>query len=152
MFQFEPYTNFVWLLEDRGGPRVSDDLLRFQDARHPLPLSVLDHFSAQGGGGGGALNLSLSSADWTALVESYCKRRVAQVRCIPNKSAFNLHGDHGGFGVALPADVEFQNQSQQDDHQSPCTFRSRVTCCARRVWRYWGGWRSSPRPRPSPPR
>ena len=78
MFQFESYTNFVWLLEDGGGgSRVSEDLFRFHDVRHPLPLSVLNHFASQGGLG---LNLSLSNADWTALVESYCKRRVVQVR------------------------------------------------------------------------
>ena len=78
MFQFESYTNFVWLLEDGGGgSRVSEDLFRFHDVRHPLPLSMLNHFASQGGLG---LNLSLSNADWTALVESYCKRRVVQVR------------------------------------------------------------------------
>lgn len=64
--------SFVWFEGGANGV-VSQDLFRFEEARHDLPRMVLDHFSAQGGRG---LNLSLSNEDWTRIVESYCKRRL----------------------------------------------------------------------------
>ena len=71
---FDSFTNFVCL---DVGSRGSRDLFRFEEARHKLPLTVLDHFSAQGNRG---LNLSLSNEEWTRIIESYCKRRLIQVK------------------------------------------------------------------------